>query len=259
MIDLSNDNVIHVKNNGIEYIQFRRLLEYKDKLTHCYTLKPIDIKGKSKEDEDFKKICKALDIDYNNIIMPKQTHTDRVEIVYSSSQSGDFSEVDGLITKEKNKAITASFADCTSLFLYDPVKNVIGNIHSGWRGTVKKIGEVAVGKMVEGYGSNPSDLICCIGPTIRKCHFEVEDDVKEIYENVFNDSEIIEKTNPVNGVNKYHIDSVKAIINTLKNCGLKSENIVDSGICTVCNNEVLHSYRSEGSMAGRNASIMCLI
>ena len=27
-MDLSNENVIHVKENGIEYLQFRKLLEH---------------------------------------------------------------------------------------------------------------------------------------------------------------------------------------------------------------------------------------
>ena len=42
----------------------------------------------------------------------------------------------------------------------------------------------------------------------------------------------------------------------LKECGLKEENIIDSGICTVCNNDLLHSYRTEKDKAGRNAAIM---
>ena len=37
-MDLSNENVVHVKKNGIEYLQFRKLLEYKDKINHVYTL-----------------------------------------------------------------------------------------------------------------------------------------------------------------------------------------------------------------------------
>ena len=123
--------------------------------------------------------------------------------------------------------------------------DAIGNIHSGWRGTVKRIGEVAINKMVQEYGTNPSDLICCIGPTIRNCHFEVEDDVKKIFENTFRDNQIIEGHGVIDGKNKYHIDAVKAITEMLLDCGLKSENIIDSGICTVCYNNLLHSYRSE--------------
>ena len=67
MKDLSNENVIHVKKDGIQYLQFRKLLDYKDKITHCYTLKDFDLKNKSKDSDDYKKICKELNINNENI------------------------------------------------------------------------------------------------------------------------------------------------------------------------------------------------
>ncbi len=258
-MDLSNKNVIHIKEGNLQYLQFRRLLEYKDRLVHCYTLKPSNLKEKSKEDIEYTRICNALNIDNKSIVMPNQTHTNNVEMVLENSESANFKDVDGLITNKKNKALAAVFADCNSLFLYDPVNNVIGNIHSGWKGTVSKIGEVAVKKMIKNYNCNPSDIICCIGPSIRKCHFEVEDDVKDLFVDVFDDESIIKKDGIKNGKQKYHVDAVAAIIKMLKECGLKSENIIDSGICTMCNSEILHSYRAEKANAGRNGSIMCLI
>ena len=242
-MDLSNENIIHVKDGDIEYIQFKRLLEYKDKLVHAYTLKPLDLRNKTKDDENYIKICNSLGIDNNNVIQPTQTHTNNVDVVTGDSNSSDFQDVDGLITNIKNKVLSAVFADCNSLLLYDPVKNVIGNIHSGWRGTVAKIGEVAINKMVETYGCSPSDIICCIGPSIRQCHFEVEDDVASECRNIFS------YTNRIDEIIK----------NMLIECGLKPENIIDCKICTLCNRELLHSYRDKKSEAGRNASIMCLI
>ena len=56
MKDLSNENIIHVKKDGIQYIQFKRLLEYKDKLCHCYTFKELYFKHKTNDDIDYKKI-----------------------------------------------------------------------------------------------------------------------------------------------------------------------------------------------------------
>lgn len=259
MEDLSNESVVHIRKDGIEYLQFRRLLEYKEKLKHCYTLKNLNFRHKPKEDENYKKVCKALDLNYENIVHPHQTHTNIVEVVDEESDSSDFDNVDGLITNKNNKILSLSFADCTALLLYDPIKNVIGDIHSGWRGTVSKIGKVAVEKMISEYGCNPEDIICCIGPTIRKCHFQVEDDVKDLFLNAFQDESIIRKDKIIDGKQKYYIDSVKANIKMLKNCGLKEENIIDSGICTVCNSNSLHSYRAHKSNAGRNAAIMCIV
>ena len=234
MKDLSNENIIHVKNNNIQYLQFKRLLQYQNKLKHCYTLKPLDFKNSTKDSDDYKKICKEININNENIVHPKQTHTKIVRIVNEDDESSNFDEVDGLITDKKNKALSLYFADCTALFLYDPIKNVIGDIHSGWRGTVQKIGMVAV-------------------------HFQVEKDVKDLFMQAFNDESIIKVGKVVDGKQKYYIDAVKANINMMKICGLKEENIIDSGICTVCNSDILHSYRTEKQNAGRNAAIMCLI
>ena len=45
-MDFSNENIIHVKDGDVEYIQFKKLLEYKDKLVHAYSLKPLDFRNK---------------------------------------------------------------------------------------------------------------------------------------------------------------------------------------------------------------------
>ncbi len=101
--------------------------------------------------------------------------------------------------------------------------------------------------MIKEFECNPKDIICCICPSIRKCHFEVEKDVKDMFENEFKDLEnlnnIIEEKIP-NA--KWNIDTV--LINEMileKKQGLKKENIIDSGICSVCNSDLIHSYRVE--------------
>ena len=192
MKDLSNENIVHIKKDGVEYIQFRRLLEYPE-IQHCYTLRNDNLDFKINGniqvlETSYEKICDALKIDKKKIVKPIQTHTDIVEVVTNTSKQ--FKEVDGLITNKDDITLSTSSADCTSLLLYDPIKKVIGSIHSGWRGTLQRIGQKAVKKMIDEFGCNPEDIICCICPHIRKCHFEVENDVKEIFEKEFKDLKI---------------------------------------------------------------------
>ncbi len=258
MIDLSNENVIHVKKGDIQYLQFKRFLKYSDKLQHCFTMKNLDFRNKKRDDQNYQIICRELNIDVQNIVRPQQAHTNIVEHVDYQNKSNTFSNVDGLITNLKDTALSLVFADCTALLLYDPTKNVIGNIHSGWRGTVSKIGKTAINKMIEEHNCNPDDIICCIGPTIRKCHFRVHADVKEKFEKVFGKS-IIAPAGMQDGEETFMVDVVGANIKMLKECGLRDENIIDSGICTVCNNELFHSYRAHKDLSGRNTAIMCLI
>lgn len=264
MKDLSNENIIHIKHGEIEYIQFRRLLEYKN-LKHCFTLRPLDFGGfdtyeqrKDIIEDSYNKICKDLEIEYSNLCRPKQTHTDVIKDIKDGDEGiykEKFYDVDGLVTNKKDKALVFCFADCMPLLFFDPVKNVIANVHSGWRGTVKMIGKKAVEKMIKDYDCNPKDIICCIGPTIRKCHFEVQDDVKDLFYNAFKDIINIEEF--ITG--KYYIDAVGINKQILLQMGLKEENIIDSKICSVCDEEKVHSYRAHGEESGRNITIMELI
>lgn len=264
MIDLSNENIIHIKNNNIEYIQFKKLLKYKN-IKHCFTLKPLDFAGantyfenKEKVDESYKELCDELNIKFEELCRPKQTHTDRVEIIEDGDEgiyNEKFNDVDGLITNKNNKALILSFADCTPLIFFDPIKNIVANTHSGWRGTLQKIGTKTIKKMNKEYNSNPADIICCIGPHIRKCHFEVESDVKDMFLKVFKDiiniEQYIEEKN-----NRFYIDTVEINKQMLIKLGLKEENIIDSEICTVCNREICHSYRAEKEQSGRSISLI---
>ncbi len=271
MIDLSNNNVIHKKGKEVEYLQFKRLLEYPE-LVHAYTLKinKFDIAGndtiaEKKESviSNYIKLANELEFDYNHIIRPYQTHTDIVKSVTNDVNSisifpVEYENVDGLITNKSEIAFSLSYADCIPLFFYDPIKKVIGNIHSGWKGTFNKIGAKAVSKMAQEYDCNPKNIICCIGPSIRKCHFEVGNDVyKMFYEKFLYTGEIdkiIHKKEDIK--DKYYIDTVLINKIILKELGLKEENIIDSEICTVCNAKLMHSYRAMGKNSGRNTGVI---
>lgn len=222
MIDLSNENVIHKKGKEIEYLQFKKLLEYSE-IVHAYTLSvnEFDIAGNDTMEEkkesvinNYIKLANELGFSYNHIIRPYQTHTDIVKCVKHSVDSisifpSEYENVDGLITNKKDIVFSLSYADCTPLFLYDPVKKVIGDIHSGWKGTLNKIGQKAVYKMIEEYGSNPKDIICCIGPCIRKCHFEVGYDVYKMFYNQYLYTKEIDKIihKKEDSIDKYYIDT----------------------------------------------------
>jgi hypothetical protein len=171
-----------------------------------------------------------------------------------------FENVDGLITKKPGINLMLTFADCTPIFLYDPDNKIIANVHSGWTGTVKKIGQKAVIKMIKEYGTKPENLIACIGPCIQKCHFEVDEDVKLKFEQSFGylgrNCDIIERQKElVNGKVKYHIDTTLANRLILEEVGLNPKNIIESKICTVCNSDKMHSYRADGLNSGRNVAI----
>lgn len=280
-MDLSNENVIHVKKNGIEYLQFRRLLEYKDKIKHAYTLginndfrtltpdkKELPKERYEKNINTYKKFFEEVNDDYTKIIKPAQDHTDEIKVVKNKRykdrpefETSDYSKTDGLITNKKDIILETTNADCILLLFYDPVKEVIANTHSGWKGTIQRISVKTVIKMKKEFGCNPEDIICCICPSIRKCHFEVDRDVKEMFENEYKDlkndqlCDIIQEKIPNE---KWNIDTVLINKIILQKAGLRRENIIDSEICSVCHSDLIHSFRVEKQEYGLNAAFIAI-
>ena len=289
-------NYYIVDDGKTQLLKFKKLDEFKDKVELVYSLKTYnngfkyDLKENAVEDvrvKKFDKIAQNLNIDKRKIILPKQEHTDNIRIIeekdiidnkynFDEKDSLDIidsnlvtnlfyklRDIDGLITNVKGAILATTFADCTPLFFYDPIQNVIANVHSGWVGTTKKIGAKAVDMLVNQMGCNPKNILCFIGPHIRKDHFLVNDDVKEIFEEIFADIckkyNVIEETNLHNEKGKqYRIDTTLINKIMLKEKGILEENIFDCNLCTVCNKDMFHSRRAEGINFEVNTGIMYL-
>ena len=260
MKDLSNENIIHVKNNGIQYIQFKRLLEYQDKIVHCYTIGLEKNYRRSEARDNYLHLCNEIGADYEKLVYSNQLHTNKVECIESVKDFGQEKiNVDGLCTKTKGITLSTVNADCILFLFYDPVKNVIANVHSGWKGTLQRISIKTVQKMMKEYGCEVKDIICCISTSIRKCHFEVEQDVKDLFEKEFSDLENLEKVIEEFVPNeKWNIDTVLINQILLKRLGLLEENIIDSRLCSVCNKEQIHSFRVEKEGYGVETAIIGL-
>ena len=260
-------DIIINKTDEIEYLQFKKLLEFQDDLIHAYTLKTYEIGFKryekdSKANESYDKLCKIFNINKKKLKYLDQQHTDNI-CEYNKEKIINFKEADGIITNLPNIATSLTFSDCLAILLYDPKNKIIANIHSGWKGTTKRIGAKAVYKMINNYNCKAENIICCFGPSIRKDHFLVNDDVKEIFENEFQDiikyNDIINETEYSNEKGKqYSIDTVLINKILLKELGLIDENIIDCNLCTVCNSNMFHSRRIEGEKYQANASLMML-
>ena len=273
--NLSNEIVIHKSKGGFEFLQFRKLLDLG--INHAYSLKPhffntrpgvVSRERREASVKNYVDFCNVLGIDYNNLVKPNQTHTNIVKIVDKlpgkmSIEEYEFADVDGLVTNAQGVALASCNADCILMLLYDPVKKVIGNVHSGWRGTFAKIAVNGVNSMVKNYGCNPEDIIVCICPSIRKCHFEVKEDVKNLceeafaYTNKLNDF-IEYARKDENGVDKWKIDTVLITRILLTDSGIKAENIYDCGICSMCNKDIVNSCRGDGENYGLSTAIISL-
>ncbi len=270
------------KQNGIEYLQFKCLQKFPE-IKHAYLLKTNGMNlrmGKEGENiatvkENLKKISQVIGFDYCKIIRPDYEHTNTVvalrkkeiDMIESEKSKEEpylkgnrLKEVDGLLTKEKGYSLLSTNADCNLLLLYDPINKVIGNIHAGWRGTFGKISQNAIRQMKEVYNVNPQNVLCCFCPSIRKCHFEVDEDVAINCQNLFSYTGkidlIITKGEIKEGKQKYFIDTVKINQLLLEEEGVLPQNIVDCGICSVCHAEKIHSRRADGINFGLGGALI---
>lgn len=285
-MELSNENIIHIKNGEVEYIQFRKLLEYSDVITHAFSIgKDVNFRSvrtiKNDEKEicnrekmlkDYTNLCENLGLQMNMVVKPMQSHLDKVQIVTGKVLKTEpdiyvekYLKTDGLITQKRDIVLSTTSADCILMMFFDPETKTIANIHSGWRGTYRQIAVKTVEKMKEKLGVKPENLICCMCPSIRKCHFEVREDVMELFEEKFEEiidlSKIIEKQKSEFNSStdeKWDIDTIELNRIMLIKEGLRPDNIVDSKICTVCNSDKLHSYRAEKENFGLETAIISL-
>lgn len=273
-MDLSNEIVLHIKKDNQEFLQFKRLLKYSNIINHAYSLGldknyrtfKANKTSLSKEEyekniNNYKTLCAANNLNYKNIKKASQAHTDnilKIEKITNDEKIDTNVNSDGLITNKKNMILTTTNADCILILFFDPIKKVIANTHSGWKGTLQEISVKTVNKMKEEYGCNPNDIIACICPSIRKCHFEVD---KNVYEMFYNQFKKLGKTEEfiTQKEQKWYIDTVLINKIILKQAGILEENIEDCGLCSVCNKDIIHSYRAEGANYGLATAIISLI
>lgn len=205
--------------------------------------------------ENYRIICNELGIDEKKLVLSKQVHkTDIADVTLADCGNGivfdnKYRSADALVTNESNVPLVTFFADCVPVFMLDVKKKVLALVHSGWRGTAGGISALTVKHMMEKYRSLPEDIIVAIGPSIRKCHFEVGEEVAMEFDERFVDR----------FGEKPHIDLQGCITEQLVTVGVKKENITDSGICTCCRNDEFYSHRTTGDKRGTMAAIAMLV
>lgn len=159
----------------------------------------------------------------------------------------DYEEIDGLITNEPGLILCTSFADCVPLYFVDPKKQAIGLAHSGWRGTVNRMGARLIEEMKRQFGSNPGDLLVAVGPSICVDCYEVGEDVAGEFQKAFPDTVVLQKGKQEG---KYQLDLWKANEQLLLDAGIRKEHLEITDLCTCCNQELLFSHRASHGQRG---------
>ena len=181
-------------------------------------------------------------------VIGKQVHSGNVTVVTPSmrgrgmlSQDTAIGDTDSLITDEPDICLMVMQADCVPVIFYDRRNNVIGIVHSGWKGTVVGVSTNTVKRMIEDFGSKPEDIVAGIGPSIGPDKYEVGPEVVERARGAFPNLEIIKDSDDGRGF----FDLWTANTHQLLALGIPCDNIEVANICTYTHADTFYSDRRQ--------------
>ncbi len=264
----SDEDILRVEDKGLPLLKFKKLADT-GMVEHCFTtrqggcsqgifssLNLSFTRGDSREcvEENYRRLAEALGSRPENFVTTDQTHTTNVirvgreDMGIGVTRPRPYTDVDGLVTNEAGVVLSTFYADCVPLYFVDTKNRAIGMSHSGWRGTVGRMGKATLLKMQQEFGTRPQDVVAAIGPSICQDCYEVSRDVAEAFMEEFKGHEkeiLIDKEN-----DKYQLDLWQANRIVLEESGVKPENIAVTNICTCCNPDLLFSHRASHGKRG---------
>lgn len=226
---------------------------------YCSTMNISTTRGDDPKaiEENQRRLARALGVRVEDFTYTHQTHTTNVAVVREEDRGKRFMETDGMVTDVPGICLVTFYADCVPLYFVDPVHRAIGLSHSGWRGTVKRMGQVTLERMKEAYGTKPEDVFAAIGPSICQDCYEVSGDVIEEFRENFSESVwpqlFYEKEN-----RKYQLNLWRANQIVLTEAGVEAQKIAVTNLCTHCNPEILFSHRSTGVKRGNLSALLAI-
>ena len=199
-------------------------------------------RGDRKENvmKNYGRIAEVLGCSAGDMTASHQTHTTNIRRMGPEDRgkgitsARDYENVDGLLTDEPGLVLVTFYADCVPLYFVDPVHRAIGLAHSGWKGTVGRMGECMVRAMERNFGSRPEE-------------------VAEQFEGVGNGV-----VTPGKREGKYQLDLWLANKRILRQAGIPASRIAVTDICTCHNPEYLFSHRASGGRRGNLGAFMML-
>lgn len=286
LIKKNNEDVLIVKDHQIKDLDgskhilpllHYKLLEDMGIVEHCFTTRlggvsegvctSLNLSFSRGDDpvavmENYRRVAESFGKTIEDFVCTDQTHTTTVlkvgkdEKGYGVTKKRPYTDVDGLITNEPGVILSTFYADCVPLYFVDPVNKAIGLSHSGWRGTVGRMGQKTLEAMKEAFGTNPKDVYVAIGPSICQDCYEISEDVAEHFYEAFKghgDEILINKGN-----GKYQLDLWKTNEIVMLEAGILPEHLAVTNVCTCCNAEVLFSHRASQGKRGNLAAFLML-
>jgi len=258
--------MIRRQQGGLSYYQFANLADHSGVVHYVFTRKggssyppfaSLNV-GHTVGDEDravatnHTLIYQTANTSEENVVTAHQVHGSHV-VAVGQIHHQIYGETDALVTNVPSLMLMLRFADCTPVMLYDPVHEAVGLVHSGRMGTLAHIVSHTVDRMSEEYGSQPSELLAGIGPSIGPCCYQVGPEVVADVRTRLSEAEgsLVQQAD-----GSFHFDLWGTIRRQLEIRGV--QRIEMAGICTACHLDEFFSHRAERGRTGRFAALIGL-
>lgn len=210
--------------------------------------------------ENFARFCRAIGTDSENVVISAQEHHTTLYNATAAdrgrgvTRARGYADIDGLLTDEAGVVLCTQYADCVPLFFVDPVRRVVATSHSGWKGTVARIGEITVRRMCDDYDCRPENILAAVGPSIGPCCFEVDAPVYD----AFSAMPLFDSGCYRQRGEKYDIDLWEINRRILREAGIADDHLTVTDLCTRCYPDLFWSHRATGGQRGSLAAFIAI-
>jgi polyphenol oxidase len=151
---------------------------------------------------------------------------------------------DALVTGLEDVGLMIKIADCQAVFIVDPDRRIIANVHSGWRGSVQNLAGKVAALLRDRFGCRPESLLAAVSPSLGPCCAEFRNFRDEFPPNFWDFQ-----------VKPTYFDFWEITRRQLLEAGLTAAHIEIAEHCTVCRRTDYFSYRGE-KVTGRMAAVI---
>ena len=189
----------------------------------------------------------------------KQVHGHVVRVLQrgetQEADPGARPDGDAIVSNQAGLVLAVLVADCVPILVADRSSGAAGAIHAGWRGTCARVGPAAVEAMRLRFGTEPSDLVAAIGPSIGPDDYEVGEALIESFQKAGHAAADLARWFKRRD-GRLCLDLWSANRDQLIDAGLRPEQIFTCGLSTLAHADVFDSFRSQGERAGRMAALV---
>ena len=222
--------------------------------SHFFTEGSIELRDR---DEEWAAVATLANVDRDHLLLLRQVHG-RTVAVAEAGRGGRWTppEADAIVSRDPTSALVVRVADCSPILIADRKTGAVAAVHAGWRSTMQRIVSAAIESMGAQFGSEPSNLVAAMGPSLGRCCGEMGEEVVEAFQTAGHPARDLERWFQRAPGHKPHFDLWLANRDQLATAGVPESQIFSADLCTRTHSTRFHSYRAAGPSAGRMAAVI---